>query len=580
MLKIIKVLATKKRVNIFKMILLLYVVLIINSLNTQEQPRVAEEAIQGNPVQFVNRSNRRTSLQVREREINTGKNLAQKTLKEGKAEVNNIQTKRIFDPEKEKYGADIIILTQKTNFGHINAIQRIIQGYLEVSFQYNPKQSQTLSEMLLYYNANLRNNPKKIQDSYSVNVINNIDIKKAGIDRYYYNWSGKTELLIPLRKNLVRPEKTDLDRTEIKEVIEKDKTIPEEKKEELKKIDQELKKEDIKKIEQKQNELVKKEESLKKEEQNINKQEQQLQKQLEDSNKKLEELRKDPEKNKEEIKQEEKKVEQLQEQKKEIQEQKEEVKKEQQQVQEEKKELQEQKKEIQNNQTQITRQEEEKKESSKQPTTKIDEQLEALKKEKEELQKELEKKEQMSDNVINEKIVFLKVIRYYGNGHYNNELWMIDPEKDDTLFRGPFANICSSEYLPIENLGIVVVGYEDSSHGVSPHYLYLLDPQNLTVKAKSREEIIFNSFLVYKDKQIYAIEKYNDKYYLSRFNENLELQTRSSSNIFEFSKITFFKDKIYLTGSEKDGNVPIQVFDRKDLKLLKVIQSPKTALKK
>ena len=561
----------------------LFLTLLISlNLYGQEEPKVAEEIIKGNRIQFINRTNQRALDITIQRQINAGKKLAEDVLKQKEGEEINIIAKRFFDPNQEKYGADVIILTEKTNFGHINGIQRILLGYLQTAFQYNNKQAETLAELLVYYNANLRLNPKNIEESYSKKVLDNIDIKKAGIDRVYRNWPGKTHLLIPLRKNIVRPEKTDLDRKELQEVIEKDKSIPQEKKEELKKIDQELKKEDSKKIEQKEVELTKKEEEIKQTQEQIKQEEQKIQKELQDTNKKLEELRKDPEKNKEQIKQEEKKVEQLQEQKKEIEQQKQEVQQEQKKVEEAKQEIKEQKE-----QPQTTRKEEEKKENQattenqqKQPSSKVDQQLEALKKENEELKKEIEKKEQQSDNVINEKIVFLKVMRYVSDGHYSNELWMVDPNKDDTLFRGPFTNICSRTFLPIENVGIVVIGYEDAAHTQTPHHLYLLDQDNLQVKAKSKEIVIFSSFLIYKDNLIYAIEELDGKYYLSRFNDKLELQDRSSSNINPHSEITFFKDKIYLTGSGTDSNIPIQIYNRKDLKLIKVIQPQKTSANK
>ena len=561
----------------------LFLTLLISlNLYGQEGPKVAEEIIKGNRIQFINRTNQRALDITIQRQINAGKKLAEDVLKQKEGEEINIIAKRFFEPNQEKYGADVIILTEKTNFGHINGVQRILLGYLQSAFEYNNKQAETLAELLVYYNANLRLNPKNIEESYSKKVLDNIDIKKAGIDRVYRNWPGKTQLLIPLRKNIVRPEKTDLDRKELQEVIEKDKSIPQEKKEELKKIDQEIKKEDTKKIDQKEKELTQKEQEIKKSQEQIKQEEKKIQKELQDTNKKLEELRKYPEKNKEQIKQEEKKVEQLQEQKKEIQQQKQEVQQEQKKVEEAKQEIKEQKE-----QPQTTRKEEEKKENQdttenqqKQPTSKVDQQLETLKKENEELKKEIEKKEQQSDNVINEKIVFLKVMRYVSDGHYSNELWMVDPNKDDTLFRGSFTNICSRTFLPIEKVGIVVIGYEDAAHTQTPHHLYLLDQDNLQVKAKSKEIVIFSSFLIYKDNLIYAIEELDGKYYLSRFNDKLELQDRSSSNINPHSEITFFKDKIYLTGSGTDSNIPIQIYNRKDLKLIKVIQPQKTSANK
>ncbi len=549
-----------KKVFIF----LVLFVLILESLFSQENPRVAEEALKVEPIRFINRNNLPVDPKTQELQIRLGNQLANEVLKNNQAQINQIIIKRYFDPNLENFGADVIILTEKTNFGHINSIERVIMGYLQTAFEYNFNQSKTLSELVVYYNARLRQNFNLIQASYSKDVLDNIDLKKAGIDRSYKNWSGKTQILIPLRKNIVRLDKTDLDRKEIQILIEQDKTIPESKKEELKKIDEERKKEDIKKIEEKEKEILKKEEQIKTEQEKITKQEETIKKELQDTNKKLEELKKDPEKNKEQIKETEKKVQELQNQSQKIEQKKEEIKKQEEAVQQEKKELQEQKQQ----QIQQTTRQEEKKQEEKQPASKI----EQLEKEKEQLKKELEKKEQLSENVINEKIVFLKVLRFVEGGHFNNELWMLDPNKDDVLFRGSFTNICSRTFLAVDNIGIFVIGYEGSSHSQSPHYLYLLDPEKLEVKSKSKEQIMFNSFIIYRDNKIYTIEQNKDQYYLVRFNEKLELDARSSNPIHPHSEITFFKDKIYLTGSEKSSQVPIQVYSRNDLKLLKIIE--------
>lgn len=548
-------------------------IIFISSLVSQENPKIAEEVLKVEPIRFINRNNLPVNKKTQEAQIRIGVELANAILKNNQSQLNNIITKRFFDPNLENFGADVMILTDKTNFGHINSIERIIMGYLQTAFEYNINQSKTLSELIVYYNARLRQNPKLIQASYAKDVLENIDLKKAGIDRSYKNWSGKTQLLIPLKKNIVRPDKTDLDRKEIEIIINQDKTIPEQKKEELKKIDEERKKEDTKKLEEKEKEILKKEEQIKKEQETVQKQEENIKKELQDTNKKLEELRKDPEKNKDQIQQEEKKVQELQDQKQKIEEKKEEIQKQEQVIQQEKKEVQEQK---QQQDQQITRQEE-KKQEEKQPASKI----EQLEKEKEELKKELEKKEQISENVINEKIVFVKVLRFVEGGHFNNELWMIDPNKDDTLFRGSFTNICSRTFLTVDNIGIFVIGYEGASHSQSPHYLYLLDSEKLEIKTKTKEQIMFNSFIIYRDNKIYTIEQNNDQYYLVRFNEKLELDARSSNPIHPHSEITFFKDKIYLTGSEKSTQVPIQVYSRNDLKLIKVIEpEQKTTLGK
>ncbi|MCS7204540.1 MAG: hypothetical protein NZ853_02465 [Leptospiraceae bacterium] len=541
------------------------------NLQGQARPQVAEEAIQGAPVEFINRTNRRASDFARNAEINTGSSLGEQILQNNQASTNQVQVIRIFDPDVEKYGADVMIILPAADYGHVRSIMRVVQGYLEKAFEYKPEQSRVLSELVVFYNASLRLKPELVQASYSVNVLNQLEQQKIGIDRSYRNWAGKTQLLIPLRKNVVRPDQSDLDREEIKIVIEQEKSIPQEKKEELRKIDEQRKQEDLQRIEQKEQELIKKEEQIQRQEQQIQQQQQNIQKQKEDTNRVLQELRKDPVKNEPQIKQEEQKLQQLEQQQQEIQKQQEQLQQQKEQIQQEKKELAEQKQEL--NQPQTTRKEEEQKENLQQAAkqeTKPDEKLEALQKQVEELKKELQKEKELSDNVINEKIVFLKVIRYK-DGHYNNELWMIDPNKDDALFRGPFTNICSREFLAVDKVGIFVVGYEEEIPDHSVHFLYLLDAETLKVKKKSKELVSFNTFMEVRDNFIYVIEEYQGKHYLARFDFELNHQGRSSAPIHPHSEVTFFRDKIYLTGSGNAPNIPIQVYNKNDLKLIKEI---------
>ncbi len=561
--------------KLYQFILFLLLFLFNSQLFSQENPRIAEEIIKAPPVQFINRTNRVAPNFIRQQEVQEGRNLAVLVQKNQKAERNNVIIIRYFDPSIEKYGADLFSITQKANFGHVTQIQRILIGYLEKSFGYNPNQSVVLSEMLLYYNVYLRNNTKQIQETYEQKILENLNINNAGLDRNYRNWAGKTNMFIPLKKNVVRPEKTDLDRKELQEVIEKDKNIPQEKKEEFKKIDEQIQKQDEKKLDQKIEEIKKQEQEIKKVEEQLKKEEQSIKTEMQDTNRKLEELRKDPEKNKEEIKQQEQKVDELKKQEQKIEEQKNQIQQQQEKIQQDKKEAEQQKQDIKNNQTDTTRKEEVKQENQqeqKQPATKQEQTIQQLEKEKEELKKELEKKEQQSENVIGEKIVFLKVLRYIEQGHYNNELWMIDTAKDDILFRSPFNNICGKSFLTIDKTGIIIVGYEGDKHD-NDHKLYLLDPETLVAKIKSDANVFWNSQLIFRDQVIYAIAKEGDKFYLAKFDNNLKIKEKSSSDINPNSEITFFKDKIYVTGPIKNNQYTIQVYKREGLQLLKTIES-------
>lgn len=557
-------------------------------LFAQEKPGIAEEALTSPAVRFENRTNRRATPAARQYERNLGVRLAENAINDRTAPVDDIQIFRVFDANREKYGADVIVLGPKTNFGHILAIQRVLAGYLERAFEYKAEQADTVSLFLIYYNAEIRTRPELLEKSYSDDVIARIDPKKAGIDRSYRNWPGKTMLLIPLRKNVVRPDKADIDREEIKKETEDNKDVKKEEKEALEKVDTQLKKEDQKKLDQKETELDRKQEQLEQQKKDLKEKEQEITKELVDTGKKLEELRKDPVKNAVEIKKEEQKQQELQKKQEEVKKQQEEVKKQEQTVTQQKKEVQEQKtdqpsrQEVKKEQstdstakTEKPAKTEQKTDEQKKEEQKKDETIASLEKEKEELKKEIQKKEEVSENVVLEKILFMRV-RQVEKGHFSNELWYVDTNKDDTLFRSPFTKICSREFVVVPDQGVLVAGYAGDSHEQSDHFLVLLDQENLDFKKQTNESVFWNTPMILRDGKIYAVETFRGQYFLSRFNPDLTLDARSSEGMSPHSEITFFKDKIYVTGQDKDGRpTTIQVFQRSDLKLIKSIVPPR-----
>lgn len=550
---------------------------------SQEKPSIAEEALTAPAVRFENRTNRRATPAVRQYERNLGIRIAENALNDRTDPVADIQIFRVFDPNKERYGADVIALGPETNFGHILAIQRVIAGYLERAFEYKPEQADTISLFIIYYNAGIRSRPELIEKSFSDAVIAKLDAKMAGIDRSYKNWPGKTMILIPLRKNVVRPDKADIDREEIKKETEDNKDIKKDEKDALDRVEAERTKEDQAKLDQKESELDIKKEQIDQQKKELEKKEQEITNEIVDTGKRLEELRKDPVKNAVEIKKEEQKQQELEKKQEEVKKQQEEIKKQEEAIEQEKKEVQEQKtdtpsrqeekKEQATSTTDTTKTEEQRKEEVKKEETIADlqKEKEELQKEKEELQKEIEKKEEVSENVVLEKILFMRV-QSSEKGHYSNELWYIDTNKDDTLFRSPFTKICSRDFVVVPDQGVMVAGYAGESHEQSEHFLVLLDRENLEFKKQSNESVFWNTPMILRDGKIYAIESFNGQYYLSRFNPDLTLDTRSSEGMSPHSEITFFKDKIYVTGQDKEGRpTTIQVFNRSDLKLLKTI---------
>ena len=177
--------------------------------------------------------------------------------------------------------------------------------------------------------------------------------------------------------------------------------------------------------------------------------------------------------------------------------------------------------------------------------------------------------------MVEDKILFMRVLRYTSKGHYNNELWYIDAAKDDALQRSSFTKICSREFVVMKDVGILVTGYIGEVDDPSEHRLILLNTDNLDKKTESEERVFWNTPMIQKDGMIYAIMEKDGEYFLARFNNDLTVDAVSSAPVNLYSDITFYKEKIYLTGKPRSGeNTTIQVFNRADLKLAKTIEPP------
>lgn len=540
-------------------------------------PGLDRDEIRSPRVNFINRSNTRYTEAARRQEVASGSSLADEVVAKKAAKKDGISVKRVFDRTAKGYGADIITIEPAANIGHINRIQRVITGYLMKAFEYSEADATTLSRFILYYNANNRQNKKLLTDKYIPAVAENIDDQKLGIDRSYRNWSGNTQMVIPIRLSAVRPGETDLNNKELKEET---KDADQAEIDRLKKLQEERAREEAKKLAEKEDELKRQQEALKKNEEDLNREQEKTEDSRTDTGKRLEELRNDPDADPADVKKAEEEVKQIEKKQEEVATKIEEVKKQQEETTQKQEEVKEQQQEVAKNQEEAAT------ENATDNTTKPGEatdntnaaKVEELQKENEELKKQQEEKEEVSENVIEDKILFMRVLRYTSKGHYNNELWYIDATKDDALQRSSFSKICSREFVIVKDTGILVTGYTGETDDPDQHRLILLKADDLAFKAESKERVFWNTPMINKDEKIYAIMEKDGEHYLARFNPDLTLDVASSGPVNLYSDITFYKEKIYLTGKPRSGeNTTIQVFNRADLKLVKTIEPPATS---
>ncbi|MBR5645634.1 MAG: hypothetical protein IKX23_03225 [Treponema sp.] len=103
------------------------------------------------------------------------------------------------DPnEKGKLDADILYIGRDATVDHINNIRRIIAGYLMSAYNYSQKDAQTLAVFITVYNAVYRGKIDVFNSKYKSVVTKNLSSANCGLSVNYYDWPGKTEIVIPL----------------------------------------------------------------------------------------------------------------------------------------------------------------------------------------------------------------------------------------------------------------------------------------------------------------------------------------------------------------------------------------------
>ncbi|TGM61357.1 P83/100 family protein [Leptospira vanthielii] len=537
------------------------------SLTAQSKAPLGESEIKGSKkIEFINRSLRKASDDMIQENTEIGRKLAETLAKENTATVDGVKIQRVLPGADGKLGADILSLSESQSFDHVNSIARIIASYVEKSFQYKVGNAETLAQYILYYNATHRKDSKFFTKKYTEGVISATASDKLGIDTVYKNWPGKTQIIIPIEGNILKDSGKDLTTDELEKDVnktvkdkEKDPATKQKMEDEAKKMDklQTDKLKDEKKV------LQDKKQEVADEQKQLQDKKDALKKQEAETVASLNELKKDPVKNKAEI---EKKTEDI----KKIEQEKKDTDKKSEAVEAKKEELSKKEEQIAKKEEARTGGDTAKKDDTVQ---KVEAKVEELKTELAQTKEELKKKEDQSDNVVNNKILFMKFIKYDTDGHYSNELWAIDPAKDDALYKSSYNNICSKEFKEIANQGVLVLGYDGEKVETRKHKLVLLDPDKLGVKKTSESaDIFWRTPMINREDKIYVIEKVKDKYHVARFKSDLTFEKRTEEAVEENSELTFFGDKIYVTGKPKEGDkTTIKVFKKEDLSLLKTI---------
>lgn len=540
-------------------------------------PKLGEEEIRNSvKIDFLNRNAKRATGKIKQENRRIGYKLyelisAPNSM--GSEEVSGFRIQR-FQNIENKFGADVLSVHKSVKYGHIHSLERVLSAYLEKAFLYSEYEAEVLSRYILYYNAIHRKDIEYIQKKYSKDVIRNIEEENIGISKTYKNWAGRTSLVIPIEgfpgTKVKRRIVLDEIEKEVGDLIEKSREGKEDK-EELERLIQKQKEKDewLSKQKKKANEddLTITDPSHK----NSNLQDKETSKTLDDKEEII--LKKAGPKKKEEKDKKEPSVIELELENKQLE-------KEKKRIENEKDSLKQNIKNKKNENDAFLDKNKELEEDTQRKTSEnrdLKENIHRIKKENLSLKQVLDEKEskyyekgKYTDNVIDGKIYFMKIIKYVPEiERYNNEIYLIDPLKDDVVIKSDYNNICSKSFKKFGK-NLIMIGYTDGQFR-----LVLLNRYNLRLQSSSEAKLYLHSPVEISEKsmQVYAFEDEGGRFFIAKYDKNLKLLHRSKVEVQPDSEITFYGEKIYLSSRGEEGKEPeILIFKKSDLTLLKKIK--------
>lgn len=94
--------------------------------------------------------------------------------------------------------ADILIIGRAAKVDHINNLRVIITAYLQEAYGYSEKDASTIAHFITVYNAVYRGDMAAFKEKYKEIAFRNLSAGRAGLPLRYDEWPGNTQIVIPL----------------------------------------------------------------------------------------------------------------------------------------------------------------------------------------------------------------------------------------------------------------------------------------------------------------------------------------------------------------------------------------------
>lgn len=110
---------------------------------------------------------------------------------------------RFIDDQDKKASVDVFSIGSKSELDSILNLRRILTGYLIKSFDYDRSSAELIAKVITIYNAVYRGDLDYYKGFYIEAALKSLSKENAGLSRVYSQWAGKTQIFIPLKKDIL-----------------------------------------------------------------------------------------------------------------------------------------------------------------------------------------------------------------------------------------------------------------------------------------------------------------------------------------------------------------------------------------
>jgi len=151
------------------------------------------------PIEFINYTGPHAEIDTLRAIAEIGESLAGAAQRGRAGDMNRYAVIHAVDPSvKTGLDADIMIIGSGARVDHINNLRVIISAYLRKAYGYSEKDAKTIAHFVTIYNAVYRGDMNMFKSKYKAVVVKNLAADKAGLALRYDEWPGKTQIVIPL----------------------------------------------------------------------------------------------------------------------------------------------------------------------------------------------------------------------------------------------------------------------------------------------------------------------------------------------------------------------------------------------